>query len=109
RPAPHPNAQPTDAPTPDAPTPDARGADALLTGPGALATGVVEDERAPCLGIRIPDVLAGEIGIPGGGHELEQPAGAAGAIDGQRIVMALAVGNPQRPAQAGAVAKHGVD
>src|SRR5207245_6315876 len=61
------------------------------------------------LRIWIPDVLPGKVRVPGGGHELEQAAGAAGAVDGQRVVVAFAVCYPQRPAQPRTVAEHGVD
>src|SRR5439155_23166887 len=67
---------------------------ALLTGPGALPASVIEHQRRPRLRIWIPDVLPGKVRVPGGGHELEQAAGAAGAIDGQRVVVAFAVRYP---------------
>src|SRR5439155_2043666 len=81
----------------------------LLTGPGALTPGVVKDQRAACLGVGVPDVLPREVGVPGRRHELEEPAGAAGTVDGQRVVVAFAVGNPQGPAEARTVGEDGVD
>src|SRR5579864_7711137 len=81
----------------------------LVAGPGALASRVVEDERGASLRIGIPDVLARDVRIPGRGHELEEPAGPTGPVDGQRVVAAFALGHAQRPAEPGAVAPHGID
>src|ERR1700675_647123 len=81
----------------------------LLTGPGALTPGIVEDQRPSRLRIGVPDVLPGEVGVPGRGHELEEPTGAARPVDRQRVVMAFAVGSAERPAESWTVAKDGID
>src|SRR5260370_2411793 len=80
----------------------------LLRGRGAVARGVGEDQGAPSLGVGIPDVLPWEVGVPGGGHELKEPARAAGAVDRKRVVTALAVGDAQRPGEPRTVREDGV-
>src|ERR1700694_3719315 len=94
---------------PHASAPSRRHRYELLTRPGALTPRVIEDECAASLRIRIPDILPRKVRVPGGGHELEQPAGTARAVDGEWVVMALAVGEAECPAQAGTVSEHGVD
>src|ERR671937_2943571 len=81
----------------------------LLTGPGVGAALGIEAQGGFRLGHWIPDIPSGEVGVPGRGHELEEPAGPARAVDRQRVVAALALSHPERPGQPGAVAEDGVD